>query len=206
MLSTLVIIVLFSLAIGLVAAAYPAKRAVRIGLRPIGIGILSAVIAALVCWTALPMLLLFDTTFAMEEASGIVDSTGDFHGTPLPKASSMGDEVSCWSAERAGTSRSVVSIPKWSFHQRIDWCGDGTRIAGDPVQEVSWNTYLPFWTFEGYHDVSEGQWGVDRYSAHSGVKLRFCTIPLVLCVAHDYPEIDMTVFANGTFDFESDAG
>ena len=204
--STLVIIVLFSLAIGLVTSGYAAKRTVRIGIRPIGIGILATVIIALAVWTAMLLLVLFGTTVTMEETSVVVDSTGDFQGTPLPKASGKVDNVTCWYAERGGTSRSVVNMPKWSFHQRVDWCGNETRIVGDPVQEVSWNTHLPFWTFEGHLDVSDGQWGVDRYSAYSQLKFGFCTIPLLLCVAHDYPAVDMTVFANGTFDFEFDAG
>ena len=198
--------VLLFLAVGLVAAYYAAKRTVRIGLRPIGIGILTAVISVLAGWTAMLLLVLFFVTVATEETSIVVDSTGDFQGRPLPKVSSMGGDVSCWYDERTSTSRSVVNVPKWSFHQRINWCGDGTRLVGEPVQEMSWNTHLPFWTFEEHLGLSEGQWGVDRYTASSQVKFRFCTIPHVLCIAHDYPATDMTVYADGTFDFEFDAG
>ena len=198
----LLTIVLSSLTLGLIAAGYAAKRTAKIALRPIGVGIL-AFIAVLTCGTAALLILnLASTVEEGEETSGLAHSTGDFRGTPVPKAHGMGEDDSCWYAEQVVTSRSVVNIPQWSFHQRVDWCGDGTRIVGDPEQAVSWDTHLPLWTFEGYLDVSESQSGTDRYFAYSQAKFRFCTIPLAVCVTHDYPWIDMTVFGNGTFSVE----
>ena len=131
-----------------------------------------------------------------------VPVTGDYQATPLPRSPGMPDGESCWYAEPAVDSRSVVNIPQWRYAQGVEWCGDGSRIVGTPLPMRSLDALDPFWAFERYHDVSEGEWGPERYLVFSQAKFRFCVVLQALCINEENPSLRMAVYGNGTFNVE----
>ncbi len=127
--------------------------------------------------------------------------TGDSRATPLPRSPGLEEGETCWSAEAAVDSRSVVNLRQWRYVQLVEWCGDGSQIVEILKNERSWDSLSPFWDFERYHDVSETQWD-DRYFVFSQAKFRFCAVLESFCILEDNPSLDMTAYANGTFNAE----
>ena len=195
----LILAILIAIPAGVIVAVYAAKRLGPVTFSPAVPWVLVA-LAVLLIGAAL--LFLLPVSFTSESYSEPAPASGDFQATPLPRSPGMADGESCWFAEPAVDSRSVANIPQWRYAQRVEWCGDGSRIVGTPVQKRSWDTLAPFWTFERYHDVSEGEWGVERYRVFSQAKFRFCAVLQALCIDDDDPSLGMTVFGNGTFNVE----
>ena len=184
-----------------IVAIYAAKHLSPKPFSPVVLRVLVAVVALMVVGALLFLLLMPITSLSIHVP---IPTTGDHQATPLPRSSGMADDESCWYAEPAVDSRSLVNIPQWRYVQRVEWCGDGSRIVGAPVHRRSWDTLAPFWTFERHRDVSEGEWGPERYHVFSQAKFMFCTIPQVLCLNEENPSLGMAVYGNGTFYAERD--
>ena len=195
----LILAILAAIPAGVIVAVYAAKRLGPVTFSPAVPWVLVA-LAVLLIGAAL--LFLLPVSFTSESYSEPAPALGDFQATPLPRSPGMADGESCWFAEPAVDSRSVANIPQWRYAQRVEWCGDGSRIVGTPIQERSWDTLAPFWKFVRYHDVSEGEWGVERYRVFSQAKFGFCAVLQALCIDDDDPSLGMTVFGNGTFNVE----
>ena len=197
----LILAILAAIPAGVIAAVYAAKRLSRATVPPV---VLWALVAVWVLILVAALLFFMPFTTTHESYSEPAPTTGDYQATPLPRSSGMADDESCWYAEPAIDARSLVNIPQWRYVQRVEWCGDGSRIVGTPVHRRSWDTLAPFWTFERHRDVSEGEWGSERYLVFSQAKFRFCTIPQVLCLNEENPSLGMAVYGNGTFYTERD--
>lgn len=195
----LILAILAAIPAGVIVAVYAAKRLSPVTFSPVVPWVLVAIVVLMI-GAALLFLMPFSTT--SESYSELASVTGDFQATPLPRSPDMAEDESCWYAEPAVDSRSVANIPQWRYAQRVEWCGDGSRIVGTPVQDRSLDTLAPFWAFERYLDVSQGEWGEERYVVGSQAKFRFCAVLQALCIGDDDPSLRMTVFGNGTFNVE----
>ena len=191
----------------LIAAGYVVIRSGRIALRPIGVGLLAAG-GALAGWIVLFWLSSVWTQAEQQTGFPIPPPILRNHqGTPVQNRAGMSDGESCWYADHTYIGRSMFGIRLWSYYQRVEWCGDGTLIVGNLKQSRAWDTHVPFWTFGGHLDFSEGGGaGEDRYSAFSQGKFKFCTFPRAVCIEEDNPWIHMTVFGDGTFGSASSGG
>ena len=127
--------------------------------------------------------------------------TGDFKANPLPRTPGMAEGESCWSAEAAVDSRSVVNLRQWRYAQLVEWCGDGSQFLEVLASERSWDSLSPFWDFARYYDVSETQWE-DRYLVFSQAEFSFCAVHESFCIDYDEPSLHMSAFGNGTFNVE----
>ena len=195
----LILAILAAIPAGVIVAVYAAKRLGPVTISPIIPWVLVA-LAVLLIGAAL--LFLLPVSYRSGGSSEPAPVTGDFQATPLPRSPGMAEDESCWYAEPAVDSRSVANIPQWTYVQRVEWCGDGSRIVGTPVHRRSSDTFAPFWTFERFFDVSEGEGSPERYHVFSQVKFRFCAVPQVLCINEDNPSLRMAVYGNGTFNVE----
>ena len=195
----LILAILAAIPAGVIAAVYAAKRLSSMTFSPV---VPWALVAVVVLLIAVALLFVLPVRTTSESYSEPAPVTGDFQAAPLPRSPGMADDVSCWYAEPAVDSRSVANIPQWRFVQGVEWCGDGSRIVGTPLVMRSFDTLSPFWAFERYHHVSEGEWGPERYNIFSQAKFRFCAILQALCLDDDDPSLRMTVFGNGTFNVE----
>ena len=184
---------------GVIAAVYAAKRLSSMTFSPV---VPWALVAVVVLVIAVALLFVLPVRTTSESYSEPAPATGDFQATPLPRSPGMADDVSCWYAEPAVDSRSVANVPQWRYVQAVEWCGDGSRIVGTPLPMRFLDALAPFWAFERYHDVSEGEWGSERYLVFSQAKFRFCVVLQALCIDDDDPSLEMIVFGNGTFDVE----
>ena len=158
-------------------------------------------VAAVVLLIGAALLFLMPVKYTSESYSEPAPVTGDFQATPLPRSPGMAEDESCWYAEPAVDSRSLANIPQWRYAQRVEWCGDGSRIVGTPLETRSLDALAPFWKFERYHQASEGG-GVHSYRVFSQAKFKFCAVLKALCIDDDDPSLGMTVFGNGTFNVE----
>ena len=196
----LILAILTAIPAGIIAAVYVAKRLSPLTISPV---VPWALVALAVLLIAAALLFLLPGYTTSESYSEPAPVTGDFQARPLPRSPGMADDESCWYAEPAVDSRSVANIPQWRYVQRVEWCGDGSKIVGTPFQTRYWDTLAPFWAFERYHHVSEGEWGSERYLVFSQAKFRFCVVLQALCIGGgDDPSLDMIVFGNGTFNVE----
>lgn len=195
----LILAILAAIPAGVIAAVYAAKRLSPVTFSPVVAWVL---VAAAVLLFGAALLFLLPVTYTSEESVEPAPVTGEFQATPFPRSPGMTDDESCWYAEPAVDSRSVVNIRQWRYSQRVEWCADGSRIVGTPLHERSWDTLAPFWNFERYHSVSEGGWGPERYNVFSQAKFRWCAVLKALCIHDDDPSLRMTVFGNGTFNVE----
>ena len=195
----LILAILAAIPAGVIAAVYTAKRLSPVTFSPV---VPWALVAVVVLLIASALLLMFPVTTTSESYSEPAPVTGDFQAAPLPRSAGTADDVSCWYSEPAVDSRSVANIPQWRYAQRVEWCGDGSRIVGTPLETRSFDALSPFWAFERYHDVSEGEWGLVRYHVFSQAKFRFCVVIQALCLDDDDPSLDVIVFRNGTFNVE----
>ena len=194
-----ILAILAAIPAGVIVAVYVAKRLSSVTFSAVVPWVLVAAVALLV---AAALLFLVPVTTTTEGSYEPAPVTGDIQATPLSRSPGMADDESCWYAEPAVDSRSVANIPLWRYAQRVEWCGDGSVIVGTPVQERAWDALAPFWAFERDHDVSEGEWGPERYGVFSQAKFRFCAVPRAFCIDDDDPSLWMTVFGNGTFNVE----
>ena len=195
----LILAILAAIPAGVIVAVYAAKRLSPMTFSPVVPWALVAVVVLLIGAALLFLLPVYTTSESYSEPAPV---TGDFQAAPLPRSPGMADNESCWYAEPAVDSRSLVNIPQWRYAQRVEWCGDGSRIVGTPFQTRSWDALAPFWAFERYHHVSEGEWGPERYNVFSQAKFRFCAVLQALCTYDDDPSLEMTVFGNGTFNVQ----
>ena len=195
----LILAILAAIPAGVIVAVYAAKRLSPVTFSPVVPWALVAVVVLLIGAALLFLLLGYTTSESYSEPAPV---TGDFQAAPLPRSPGMADDESCWYAEPAVDSRSLVNIPQWKYAQRVEWCGDGSQIVDTPFQTRSWDTLAPFWAFERYHDVSEGEWGPERYLVFSQAKFRFCAVLQALCIHGDDPSLEMTAFGNGTFNVQ----
>ena len=195
----LILAILAAIPAGVIVAVYAAKRLSQVTISPV---IPWVLVAAVVLLIGAALLFLMPVTYTSESYSEPAPVTGDFQATPIPRSPGLEEEESCWYAEPAVDSRSLVNIPQWRYAQRVEWCGDGSRIVGTPTQKRSWDTLAPFWTFERYHYASEGGGGVYPYHVFSQAKFRLCVVLRALCIDDDDPSLGMTVFGNGTFNVE----
>ena len=195
----LVLAILAAIPAGVIAAVYAAKRLSPVTFSPVVPWVLVAIVLLLI---GAALLFLLPVTYTSEESIVPAPVTGEFQAIPLPRSAGMADDESCWYAEPAVDSRSLANIPQWRYAQRVEWCGDGAKIIGAPVQERSWDTLAPFWGFERYHDVSESGGGVHPYHVFSQAKFGYCAIPGLVCMSEDDPSLSLMVFGNGTFNVE----
>ena len=195
----LILAILAAIPAWVIVAVYAAKHLSPVPFSPVVLWVLVVVVALMIVGALLFLLLRPIESWSIHVP---VPVTGDYQATPLPRSPGMPDGESCWYAEPAVDSRSVVNIPQWRYAQRVEWCGDGSRIVGTPVHRRSSDTFAPFWTFERFFDVSEGEGSPERYHVFSQVKFRFCAVPQVLCINEDNPSLRMAVYGNGTFNVE----
>ncbi len=196
----IVVLIIATLAVTSVLSIFAVRAARRLSqgtFSPVVVWVVLAVVALMVL-AALFGLTGTTTTESFVEPAPM---TGDFRATPLPGTSGMEEGESCWSAEAAIDSRSVVNLQQWRYAQLVEWCGDGSQIVGTPKSLRSWDSFSPFWDFERYHDVSETQWD-DRYFAYSQVKFGFCAVGEYFCILEDNPALQVTAFGNGTYNVE----
>ncbi len=197
----IVVLIIATLAVASVLSILAVRAARRLSqgtFSPVVVWVVLAVVVLMV------LAALFGVTGTTTTESFVEPApmTGDFRATPLPRTPGMEEGESCWSAEAAIDSRSVVNLRQWRYAQLVEWCGDGSQIVGTPENVRSWDSFSPFWDFARYHDVSEGQWE-DRYFAFSQAKFRFCVLLESFCIDEDNPFLDMTAFGNGTFNVEN---
>ena len=195
----LILAILAAIPAGVILAVYVAKRLSPVTFSPVVPWVL---VAGAVLLIGAALLFLLPVSYRSGGSSEPAPVTGDFQATPLPRSPGMAEDESCWYAEPAVDSRSVANIPQWTYVQRVEWCGDGFRIVGTPIHRRSWDTLKPFWSFERFFDVTEGEWGHERYLVFSQAKFRFCAVLQALCIDDDDPSLRMTVFGNGTFNVE----
>ena len=195
----LILAILAAIPAGVIVAVYTAKRLSLVTISPV---IPWVLVAGAVLLIGAALLFLLPVSYRSGGSSEPAPVTGDFQATPLPRSPGMAEDESCWYAEPAVDSRSVANIPQWTYVQRVEWCGDGFRIVGTPIHRRSWDTLKPFWSFERFFDVTEGEWGHERYLVFSQAKFRFCAVLQALCIDDDDPSLRMTVFGNGTFNVE----
>ena len=195
----LILAILAAIPAGVIVAVYAAKRLGPVTISPV---IPWVLVAGAVLLIGAALLFLLPVSYRSGGSSEPAPVTGDFQATPLPRSPGMAEDESCWYAEPAVDSRSVANIPQWTYVQRVEWCGDGFRIVGTPIHRRSWDTLKPFWSFERFFDVTEGEWGHERYLVFSQAKFRFCAVLQALCIDDDDPSLRMTVFGNGTFNVE----
>ena len=194
----LILAILAAIPAGVIVAVYTAKRLGPVTFSPV---IPWVLVAAVVLLIGAALLFLMPVKYTSESYSEPALVTGDFQATPLPRSPGMAEDESCWYAEPAVDSRSLANIPQWRYAQRVEWCGDGSRIVGTPLETRSLDALAPFWKFERYHQASEGG-GVHSYRVFSQAKFRFCAVLQALCIDDDDPSLRMTVFGNGTFNVE----
>ena len=195
----LILAILAAVPAGVIVAVYAAKRLSPVTFSPIVPWVLVAVVILMIVAALLFLIPVRTTSESYSEPAPV---TGDFEAALLPRSPDMAENESCWYAEPAVDSRSLVNIPQWRYTQGVEWCGDGSRIVGTPLLMRSLDSLDPFWAFERYHHVSEGEWGPERYIVFSHAKFRFCVVLQALCLDDDDPSLDMTVFGNGTFNVE----
>lgn len=197
---SIVVLIVAILAVTTVLSMLAVRAARRLSqgtFSPVVVWVVVAVVALMV------VVALFGVTGTTTTESYVEPApmTGDFRATPLPRTPDMAEGETCWSAEAAVDSRSVVNLRQWRYVQFVEWCGDGSQIVGTPENVRSWDSFSPFWDFTRYHDVAETQWE-DRYFAYSQAEFRFCAAMESFCIVEDYPSLDVTVFGNGTFNVE----
>ena len=195
----LILAILAAIPAGVILAVYAAKRLSPVTFSPV---IPWVLVAGSLLLIGAAILFLMPFSYTSESYSEPAPVTGDFRAAPLPRSLGMADDESCWYAEPTVDSRSFVNISQWRYTQRVEWCGDGSGIVGTPLVMRSFDALAPFWQFERYHDVSEGEWGAERYLVFSQAKFRFCAVLQALCLDDDDPSLGMTVFGNGTFNVE----
>ena len=195
----LIIAVLAAIPAGVILAVYAAKRLSPVTFSPV---VPWVVVVAAVLLIVAALLFLLPVRYTSEGSIEPAPVTGDFQATMLPRSPDMADDESCWYAEPAVDSRSLVNFPQWRLTQFVEWCGDGSQIIGTPLQGRSLDALDPFWAFERYHDVSEGEWGPERYLVVSQAKFRFCVFLQAFCLDDDDPSLEMIVFGNGTFNVQ----
>ena len=200
----IVIVTVAVLAATTVLAIFSVRAARRMSQWTLSRAVLWRVVAAVVVVVALLVVVaLFGLTgtTTIESYTEPLPMTGDFKAAPLPGTPGMAEGESCWSAEAAVDSRSLVNLRKWRYAQLVEWCGNGSEILEVLASERSWDTLSPFWEFERYHDVSETTWE-DRYLAYSQAQFRFCAVLDSFCILEDNPSLHMSAFGNGTFNVE----
>ena len=201
----IVVLVVAALAVTTVLATLAVRAASRLSQWTVSRAALWRVVAAVVVVVALVVVLsLFGLTgtTTTESSVELLPLTGDFTATRLPNSPGLAEGGTCWSAEAAVESRSVVNLRQWRYVQLVEWCGNESQILETLANENSWDSLSPFWDFARYLNVSETTWE-DRYLAYSQAEFRFCAVLDSFCISHDYPSLDMTAFANGTFDVDS---
>lgn len=200
----IVVLILAVLAVTIVLAIFAVRAARRLSRGTFSPALVCAAVAVpAVAVVVLVLVLtggLWGTTIT-ESYTEPLPMTGELDATPLSRTPAMAEGESCWSAEAAVDSRSLVNLRQWRYAQFVEWCGDGSRIFGTPKNVRSWDTLSPFWDYARYLDVSESTWE-DRYFVYSQAEFRFCVVLESLCIDQDYPLLDMTAFGNGTFNVE----
>ena len=200
----IVVLVVAVLLVTTVLATFAVRAASRLSQWTISRAVVWRVVAAAVAVVVLLVVAgLFGktTTTTIESYTVPLPTTGDFKATPLPGTPGMAEGDSCWSAEAAVDSRSLVNLRQWRYVQLVEWCGNGSHVLETLESESSWDSLSPFWDFVRHHDVSETEWE-DRYLAYSQAEFRFCAVLDSFCISHDYPSLHMTAYANGTFNAE----
>ena len=197
----LIVAVLVVTAILAIFAVRAARRLSQGTFSPVVVWVVIAVVALLV---VAPLFGLTGTTTTESSVEPLpMTDTGDFKAAPLPGTPGMAEGESCWSAEAAVDSRSVVNLRQWRYAQLVEWCGNGSQILEVLASERSWDSLSPFWDFERYHDVSETEWD-DRYFAYSQAKFKACIVLDSFCIVDNDPSLELTAYANGTFNVEYD--
>ena len=87
----------------------------------------------------------------------------------------------------------------WSYHQRVEWCGNGTELTTTPHRSRWGNAHALFWNFRGHIDGStsggKGDWS---FAASTQGRFEAC-IPRFVCTTTETPRIRITAYANGTY-------
>lgn len=105
--------------------------------------------------------------------------------------------VSCWTWTWGREGRNFVGVLLWTFRQRIDWCGDGTRITDIPWRQVTATVNSAWWSYNGLvGDFTAGGQGFGSY--RSFVQGSFSYRPPYPWMNRDnFPWLDMTAHADG---------
>ena len=200
----ILVLVVAVLAVTTVLATFAVRAARRLSKWTISRAVVWRVVAAVVVVVALLVVApLFGLTGTTTTESSVEPApiTGEFRATPLPKTPRMAEDETCWSAEAAVDSRNDVNLRQWRYAQLVEWCGNGSQILEVLASERSWDSLSPFWDFERYHDVSETEWD-DRYFAYSQAKFKACIVLDSFCIVDNDPSLELTAYANGTFNVE----
>lgn len=143
------------------------------------------------------------------DASANVEETEDFTAVSRGEEVTQGEMVtalssatSCAWARVENYWKNAVGQKLFSYYQKVDWCYDGTTITS--VNRTRWaETYALWWQFNGHiANTTSGGAGKANYRAFTQGSFSLCIgWQSIGCLQHKYPWIDMTVRANGTWNY-----
>jgi hypothetical protein len=150
-----------------------------------------------------------DEQSAVDEYLSVTTIHEETSSTPIASAS-RGPRVdgvvtlaasTCWSLTKTLTARNFYGQTMWQYHQRVDWCGNGSTIT-DVLRRSRWATvYHLYWAWNHIENATGGGVGRSYYWAFTQAEFRYCPpTPLTGCYNYRYPYIDMTMRPNGVVD------
>ncbi len=105
--------------------------------------------------------------------------------------------VTCWTWTWGRDGRNPIGVLLWTFKQRIDWCGDGTRITNTPWRQVTATLNYPWWSYNGLvGDFTGGGQGLEYYRSFVQGSFSYRP-PNPLSNQDNLPWLDMTAHADG---------
>lgn len=105
--------------------------------------------------------------------------------------------VSCWTWTWGRDGRNLFGVLLWTFKQRIDWCGDGTKITNIPWRQVTATVNYPWWSYNGLvGDFTAGGQGFESYRSFVQGSFSYRP-PNPLSNQDRLPWLDMTAHADG---------
>ena len=128
-----------------------------------------------------------------------IESVHTYGAISVPGSSgAMGASTSCWYRQQKKTGYHWP-FKVWSYYQRVEWCGDGSKLTSTPHRSRWGETHMPFWSFVGHIGGStsggKGDWS---FSASTQGKFSVC-FPEETCLYSYTPWLNITVYANGTY-------
>jgi hypothetical protein len=119
----------------------------------------------------------------------------------LLEESNLGDAItatnSCWTWTWGRTGHNPLGVLLWEFHQRIDWCGNGSTITAINLRKVWGQPHYLWWSYNGkVDDFTNGGAGHASYRAYAMGWFAYRP-PAPLFQQDNYPWLDMTAHADG---------